>query len=665
MDNHLDTKDLITATSPLIKSLIDTLVTPKIEKLRNKYHHVQEKNKYLEIPFEKYFSEYYHRSFKKMVIVNTLVFNNSQRFLDEIYVPLTIVNTVNPKEKFKVKSFPSQLSNDYWNILITDTAGMGKSTLMKKLFLDILYNKEGIPIFIELRRLSKKKTIFDELLEQLNSINSHFDKDIILDLLAEGDFIIILDGYDEIPLEDKDIVTTDIQEFIHKTSNNKFFITSRPEKSLLSFGNFQEFRIASLNKDEAFDLLRKYDKNGVNSKLLIKKLEETELSNISEFLTNPLLVSLLFTAFEHKQSIPFKKYIFYRQVYDANFEAHDLTKGDSYTHDKFSKLEIDDFHRVLRHIGFSSLKAQKIEYTKDEILKHIDDAKKFCISLVFNNSDFLNDLLKTVPLFTQDGNYYRWSHKSLQEYFAAQFIYLDAKSKQEIILAKLYKSKNLENYINVLDLYYDMDYKGFRNVIIKDLVDGYLIHNNDFYNDNDPNVESLDVIMRKELTFLYKTYAFISDEMDMAGQFSQSVVDMLSSIDKLKDNINLVHEGILMDAALMNNVYGLQYHDIRISIINLLYSKNNPIAKYIDYEFPEQSININFSFSKDADPILISDSKYEIYNASENFVQTNQFIIHNMLHTFTIDHYEILNMKSLLSENENFENQIDSLLEEL
>src|SRR5690606_35611104 len=225
--------------------------------------------------------------------INTLVFNNSQRFLKDIYLPLTLSSTNDRKIKHKVDSYPSAICEEYGNILITDTAGMGKSTLMKRIFIDIIDKNIGIPIIVELRRLSKEKTLLDEIQEQLNSLNKDFDSTLLLDLLAEGGFIIILDGYDEISLTDRDFVTSDIQDFISKANNNEYFITSRPEQALLSFGQFQEFRIEPLNKKEAFELLRKYDNQGQISTLLIKKLQETDMSNIQEFLTNPLLVSLL------------------------------------------------------------------------------------------------------------------------------------------------------------------------------------------------------------------------------------------------------------------------------------------------------------------------------------------------------------------------------------
>ena len=408
-NESLPVKEILIAASPFIKAVVDTYVTPKLEILKKRFSLDYKKYHVLT---EEHFSEYFYRTYKRVSIINTLVFNNSQRFIKDIYLPLTLLRKTNNKEqKYKIQSFPQELLTKYEKLLITDNAGMGKSTLVKKIFLDTIDEKKGIPILVELRRLSKDKKIINEIQEQLNSLAKDFDNNLLLELLTQGGFVILLDGYDEIPLSDRESVTADIQSFISKATSNIFILTSRPENALKGFGDFQEVKIEPLKKKEAFELLRKYDKQGSVSTLLIKKLEETDMTNISEFLTNPLLVSLLFTAFQHKQTIPFKKHIFYRQVYDANFESHDLTKGDSYIHDKYSKLEIDDFHRVLRHVGFSCLKDdQRIEFNKDEILSMIRKAKVFCVDLKFNESDFLKDILSTVPLFTQDGNYFRWAH---------------------------------------------------------------------------------------------------------------------------------------------------------------------------------------------------------------------------------------------------------------
>lgn len=319
-------------------------------------------------------------------------------------------------------------------------------------------------------------------------------------------------------MDQRDAVTTDIQNFIKKSGNNVFFLTSRPEKALASFGEFIEFQIKPLKKEEAYDLLRRYDRTGKVSEALITKLKDPDFSNIEEFLETPLLVSLLFTAYEYKQTIPFKKHVFYRQVYDALFDSHDLSKGDSFIRTKKANLGIDDFHSILRHVGYVCMKLGRIEFTKDEILNHIKKSKEFNIGKQFKESDFLEDIITNVPLFNKDGLYYRWAHKSIQEYFAAQFIYLDSKENQEKILTSLFNSKEFLRFYNVLDLYYDIDYKSFRKGIIFPFALEYL----DFCSIKISSISKEDVIKRRTILFTINEAFLIRMEAGQKGQILKS-----------------------------------------------------------------------------------------------------------------------------------------------
>lgn len=467
---------LMTAAKPMIDTLINKVVKPKIEQFVEtcgiKYNE-------LLIPRGEHFEEYLYRTYKKYSIINTLVFKNEQRLLKELYIPLTLVKENHQKskaEQIKIDQYPINLVKSYNKILITDTAGMGKSTLTKYLFLDVIENGRGIPIYIEMRRLKNGRPILLEIQEQINSLSKEFNPKLLLEFIQTGGFVFFLDGYDEISLEERSVVTTNIQDFISKASNNVFFLTSRPEQALTSFGDFQVFSINSLTKKEAYELLRKYDKQGNTSKSLIEELKTGQYEMIDEFLKNPLLVSLLFAAFDYKHTIPLKKHIFYRQVYDAYFDSHDLSKGDNYIHDKCSNLDIDDFERILRFVGFKCLQFQRIEFEKDILLQIIEGAKEFCPDLTFSSSDFFKDILSAVPLFCKDGQYYKWVHKSLQEYFAAQFIYKDSKKDQDDILSALYSSVNVDKYINLLDLYYDIDNWGFKKNILLPLCEAYVEH---------------------------------------------------------------------------------------------------------------------------------------------------------------------------------------------
>ncbi len=471
-----------------IESIVEKLITPKLEEFaewcKDKY------NEYL-IPTAEHFQEYLERSYNKYSIINTLVFHNSQRLLEEIYVAQTLVKEHPSKDKeesTKIDRLPVSLIKKYKRILITDTAGMGKSTMMKRMFLDLIdrgLEDVGIPIYIELNRLNKDRTILKEIQEGLSSLSEVFDNDLLLSFIQKGGFIFFLDGYDEISIADRDKVTQDIKDFISKASTGNYFIlTSRPEGNLSSFGEFQLFTIQPLTKDEAFELLRKYDLSNKKelSENLVRLLQSGEYDSIDEFLENPLLVSLLFTAYDFNRSIPLEKHRFYGVVFEAYFEKHDNTKAMK-KREKHSGLNYDGFDSILRYIGYACLIRTGVKFNKDTILNTIRKAKDFCGIADFSENAFLEDLVSTVPLFCKERTDYKWVHKSLLEYFAARFIFCDAKEDQDRILTAIYNSEHIDKYINMLDLYYDIDLKGFSKNITLPFCENFIENCDSHFND--------------------------------------------------------------------------------------------------------------------------------------------------------------------------------------
>jgi hypothetical protein len=457
------TKTVAPFAASFIAPIVEIFVKPKLQRL-SKF--LKRNNAESLISVEAKFEEYLNRSYEKHSYIPILIFQNQQKKLEDIYIPLTVRKQREP-ENFLLDTYPKKFLPKYKKILIRDTAGMGKSTLMKKLFLSSLEMQQGIPIFIELRKLKGDDSITSFIHRELNPINDEFDQEFILNLIKDGSFIFFLDGYDEIAQADREKVTQNLHDFISKTGKNLFIMTSRPETSLASFPDFMQFDIQPLKLEEAFSLLRKYDKCGELAEEIISKLKGKTLESVKDFLTNPLLASLLYKSYEYKHTIPLKKHVFYRQVYDALYESHDLTKEGAYIREKYCQLDSDSFHTVLRALGFITLK-HGVEYNKDQILSYLKKAKVQCSIIEFKESKFLDDLLKTVPLFTIEGNNFKWSHKSLQDYFAAQFIWLDSNEKKPELLRRMVKSDENRKYLNVLDLYYDMDYKSFRQIIIYD-----------------------------------------------------------------------------------------------------------------------------------------------------------------------------------------------------
>ena len=491
------------AAKTLVSAFVEKRVAPKISQW------CKDLNNERLIPKAEHFQEYLERMYNKYSIINTLALRNTRVKLKEIYVAQTLVKEEPYKDDenaTKIDKLPVELIKEYKKILIKDTAGMGKSTITRRMFIDLIDNgleDVGIPIYVELNRLNRERTIIQEILEELDSLSKKFDGSLLLKLIKGGGFMFFFDGYDEISIADRIEVRKDIQTFISKAGTDNYYIlTSRPEEELSSFGDFQSFRIKALTKKEAFELLGKYDKTPQKemSDKLIKLLKSGEYSSIDEYLENPFLVSLLFAAYDYKQTIPLKKHLFYRQVYEAFFEKHDLSKGIG-AHQKRSGLDVDDFSRVLRYVGYVCLKKIGVKFDKETILNVIEDAKTYCANLNFNKSDFFKDLQTSVPFFCQDGDKdFKWVHKSLMEYFAARFIADDAKLKQDAILTDIFNSEHIEKYMNLLDLYYDIDNLGFIKNIELPLLEEYKSYHNSI------NYESSDIkkeLIEERIGFLY------------------------------------------------------------------------------------------------------------------------------------------------------------------
>ncbi|WP_299278550.1 NACHT domain-containing NTPase [uncultured Psychroserpens sp.] len=458
-----ETKILVT---DLVLPIIKDIVAPKIKSVIKNLTH----RDVVQLDVEKKLDDYLTLRYQKFQIIDTLVFPNKQTLLDILYEPLTLScnSYQNPNFEVKIDSYSDEFLPKFIRIIIEDTAGMGKSTLTKKLFTSIVREKKGFPILIELSQINSNNNILTEIQNQISGIGELLSKEFIHNLLSEGEFIFLFDGYDEISLENKETVVRDLKRFIDNNNDSLFLLTSRPDESLTAFGDFQKFNINPLEYEEAFSLLKRYDfySHHKIAFSLIEDLKNATNETLIEYLNNPFLVSLLYKSYDFKKDIPIKKTQFYQQVYDALFENHDLSKEGYLKRKKFSNLHIDDFERVLRYLAYFTSIENIVEYDKNGIISYINKAKTHLSDLKFKSNDLLKDLITTVPIFRKDGNYYKWSHKSLQDYFGAKFIWIDAQENQKSILKKIFKdSKNIRFY-NLLELYYDLDPKSFETSLL-------------------------------------------------------------------------------------------------------------------------------------------------------------------------------------------------------
>lgn len=629
MDINLsDIKDIATIAKPFIDPIISTIISPKIKLLDKWIKKQKTEGDLVDNFFESKFTEYLNRSYQKFSTLNILVFPNQQINIKSIYLPLSIRSTKD-HNKYMIDTFKKEFIEPYQRILISDTAGMGKSTLMKWIGLSLIEQKISIPILIELKKLNSKHSVIDEIYNQLDPIDKSFDKDFVIKFLELGGFTILLDGFDEIQYEHRESVILDLKDFISKASKNWYILTSRPDSSLTSFGDFQMFHISPLEIKESFELIKKYDSISSNKvgDQLIKNIKEKD-PQVHEFLINPFLVSLLYKTYTYNKDIPSKKSTFYDEVYGALYKHHDLSK-DGYKRNKKSGLDIQDFRLVLRQLAYDTAKIVKVEYNEQDLVKYIKEAKNKCVGLDFKELSFVEDIEANVPLFVRDGSVLKWAHKSLQDYFAAE--YIGTSKDKEKIIELIYKSKK-DNYLNILDFLYEVEYKAFRKLIIKDIIKNFIQYCDKSYLEINGIKKSV-IRERQAISFgiSYGFYCGTTKELefrDIENKFKG----------KIKAPVRRMMSRTFNKESHLYQIFASTYHQ---EIINILGTKNEPIFNLKELNKIRIHEEVLNTFPKDT-PICLDEDPSNQVNSKKNFQMFNDIVLSERLSRRTNDYLYLL-----------------------
>lgn len=482
-------------------------------------------------------------------------------------------------------------------------------------------------------------------------------------IIKEGGLVFFLDGYDEIPFKDREKVTVDLKYFIDNYSNNTYAITSRPETGLSAFPSFKQYTIRPLKKEESFELIKKYDNNGTRSQQLIDRLKGRDFKSVMDFLKNPLLTTLLYRCYEYKQSLPLKKHVFYRQVFDALFDWHDATKDGYNTREKKSKLDIDSFHRVLRVMGMISVMKGEVEGDTDTVLTWIREARKICVGISFSESDFLDDLVRAVPVFIRDGTSYRWSHKSLAEYFAAQYICTEGKQTQDKVFCSMWDSKKLYRFSNMLDQIYDLDIQAFRKYFILPMSREFTAYWNNVYKSFLGQMSIEEINLRKSVCFGARYIIVTKLDKKIVDDFNIHVVSsMNSSLDKLTPDEVPFSVSVRRDAkdSKPQPVFIFSFQSPSLVILQILEAKKD----FLVYSKPKLDLSNfkNFPTKKSIKKVAeVTDDINNELNSKRNFNAVTKQLIMNPF-SVVVDHEKLLQFENTFQDEITVNSFADNLL---
>jgi len=400
---------------------------------------------YLEIQREKYSH------------IKTILHRVTPRYLYDIYQPLKL-----QKENQEVKTDSiTMLFESCSCITVIGDAGSGKSTLVKHLFLNCLKEKYRIPIIIELQHLNNYDNDLESyILEKIFENKLSPNKTILERLLNNGKFAFFLDGYDEIHSDSKYKIITNLNIFINKYNKNKFLLTSRPYSNVELVPLFHNHQVKKLTSTDIDGFVRKQLIDTVTADKILASIKEGKAQHIKSFLSNPLLLSLYILTFQSDSSIPNKKYLFYRRVWDVLFYEHDSLSKLNYERKRSTKLTQEEFEEVLKRFSFLSYFENKYDFDRDYLDNRLNGIKSKLSEIKFANNDFISDLKSAINLWVDDSGILSFAHRSLQEYFAASYIKNlkdDHKKKAYGKIQENLRKRHFTSYDNFLSLCEEMD----------------------------------------------------------------------------------------------------------------------------------------------------------------------------------------------------------------
>ena len=310
-------------------------------------------------------------------------------------------------------------------IIISGIGGLGKSMMMRHLLLqacDDYASSKMIPFFVSLRNYNEEQDL-SIFIHNSTSTLSKLTLEQFKAVLASGKALILFDGMDEIQSNRQRAFELAIEDFTDRYSDNMFIISTRRFKTFEALSRFNFTHLMPLTKEQAMALVSKLRFDEEIKAKFLEQLDKKLYKTHKEYVTNPLLLTILLLTFKTYADVPSKMHVFYAEAYNALSTRHDASKG-GFIREYKTKLPPDRFREYLTEFCGISYGDEIYEFDKEtyyKIFESVRDELQEGNERV-NASDFLEDMLSSVCILYEEGNVYHFVHRSFQEYFAACYL---------------------------------------------------------------------------------------------------------------------------------------------------------------------------------------------------------------------------------------------------
>lgn len=321
---------------------------------------------------------------------------------------------------------------DERHCIVMGTAGSGKTMFMRTLQRRLLLEQDrAIPIYVELRdwrfpdvaplASDASNTLLDGVFNHL-AAKTQIDRATFDASMSGGHFILILDGFDEVPKPARQHLGVAIKQAADRYPKTPIILSSRPEAGFQALAEFRTFHVLPFTFEQVAELVRRLPiQRGKKTikKRFLAQLEQGQFDQYRDFIQVPLLAALMLLMYEEFAEIPAKQHLFYEQAFETLLRRHDATK--LYKRVFHSGASWNEVRRLFGAMCAASYFNQHYRFSAPAFRELIELA--LSIAEISIDADlFADDLHESICVMAQDGTQSIFIHRTFQEFFAAQFL---------------------------------------------------------------------------------------------------------------------------------------------------------------------------------------------------------------------------------------------------
>ncbi|MDD4876258.1 MAG: NACHT domain-containing protein [Dehalococcoidales bacterium] len=351
------------------------------------------------------------------------------RFLTDIFIDYRLKEDrefIKKGEISKEKIYNlTDLINDKGNYFIKGGPGTGKTTLCKKLVINIVENsiKDGrceiFPLFITFKELDLSDSLLLCSRAVLSNYNIDMDNIDLVSRCSLGSIIICIDGFDELNNDDSRLrCLVKLQEFTKLYANVRIICTSRNIDYLLTASvneylhNFKVLEVDPWGLKQIMGFVDKWFSDKAHSQQLTQALHDRGILN--KLPKTPLVITLLAIIYESRPGeLPANLAELYSMYIDLCLGKWDASRRIE------NMFEFNIKKQLLSRLAWK-MHGKKEEKLSQEELNNYTIQYFAEIGSAINVKSFLEEILCRSFLLQQnkDGNY-QFRHLSFQDYFTA------------------------------------------------------------------------------------------------------------------------------------------------------------------------------------------------------------------------------------------------------